>query len=193
MPQVSILIVEDERIVATDIRQRLTSVGYTVVGIASTGEEAIEMTERTSPELVLMDITLKGEMDGVQAAAAILSQRDIPILYLTAHADSGTLERVKSTGPFGYVLKPFDERDLLTTVEMALYKFSTDKKLRESERWLSTTLRSIGDAVITTRPPREDYLHESCRGEIHRLDSGRERGEGTYRSLSHRQRGNRYR
>ena len=150
MPQASILIVEDERIVATDIRQRLTSVGYTVVGIASTGDEAIEMTERTSPELVLMDITLKGEMDGVQAAATILSQRDIPILYLTAHADSGTLERVKSTGPFGYILKPFDERDLLTTVEMALYKFSTDRKLRESERWLSTTLRSIGDAVITT-------------------------------------------
>jgi two-component system, sensor histidine kinase and response regulator len=150
MTQARILIVEDERIVATDLRQRLTSVGYTVVGIASTGEEAIRMTGETVPDLVLMDITLKGEMDGVQAAAAILNRSDIPVLYLTAHADSGTLERVKTTGPFGYILKPFDERDLFTTVEMALYKFATDRKLRESERWLSTTLRSIGDAVITT-------------------------------------------
>ena len=97
-----------------------------------------------------MDITLKGEMDGVQAAVAIHARHEIPVLYLTAHADSGTLARAKVTGPFGYVLKPFDERDLLTTVEMALYKFAIDRKLRESERWLSTTLRSIGDAVITT-------------------------------------------
>ncbi len=150
MPRANILIVEDERIVATDLRQRLVSVGYTVVGIASTGEDAIRMTEETSPDLVLMDITLRGEMDGIQAAGAILGQHEIPVLYLTAHADSGTLERAKITGPFGYILKPFDERDLFTTVEMALYKFTTDRKLRESERWLSTTLRSIGDAVITT-------------------------------------------
>jgi PAS domain S-box-containing protein len=150
MAQARILIVEDERIVALDLRQRLTSVGYNVVGIAATGEEAIRLTGETSPDLVLMDITLQGEMDGVQAAAAILGESEIPVLYLTAHADSSTLERVKTTGPFGYVLKPFDERDLFTTVEMALYKFATDRKLRESERWLSTTLRSIGDAVITT-------------------------------------------
>ncbi len=150
MPQASILIVEDERIVATDLRGRLTSFGYTVVGMASTGEEAIRMTEERSPDLVLMDITLKGEMDGIQAAGTILERHEIPVLYLTAHADSGTLARAKVTGPFGYILKPFDERDLLTTVEMALYKFALDRKLRESERWLSTTLRSIGDAVITT-------------------------------------------
>jgi two-component system, sensor histidine kinase and response regulator len=150
MAKASILIVEDERIVAADLRLRLISFGYTVVGIASTGEEAIALTRKALPDIVLMDITLKEGMDGVQAATAILEEHDLPIVYLTAHADSGTLERVKTTGPFGYILKPFDERDLLTTVEMALYKFATDRKLRESERWLATTLRSIGDAVITT-------------------------------------------
>jgi CheY-like chemotaxis protein len=106
MTQARILIVEDERIVATDLRQRLTSVGYTVVGMAATGDEAIRMVEETSPDLVLMDITLKGDMDGVQAATAILGRCEIPVLYLTANADSGTLERAKTTGPFGYILKP---------------------------------------------------------------------------------------
>ena len=102
------------------------------------------------PDLVLMDITLKGAMDGVEAAKAIGRSSDIPVIFMTAHSDDVTLQRAKMTGPFGYILKPLEERELHTTIEMALYKSVTDRRLRENERWLSTTLGSIEDAVITT-------------------------------------------
>jgi len=150
MAQTKILVVEDEKIVAADLQQRLSGFGYDVVGLASTGEAAITAARELSPELILMDITLKGGMDGIQTADTIRKEKDIPVVYVTAHADSKTLERAKITGPFGYVLKPFEERDLYTTIEMAVYKHSTDWKLHESERLLSTTLRSIADGVITT-------------------------------------------
>ncbi|HUL62357.1 MAG TPA: DUF835 domain-containing protein [Methanocella sp.] len=147
---VRILVVEDEHIVAMDLMGRLKNLGYEVPGSASSGEEAIEKAGRLRPDLVLMDIYLNGEMDGVQAAGQIRARYDIPIIYLTAYADSNTLQRAKVTEPFGYVLKPFEERELLTTIEMALYKYRIEQRLKDSERWLATTLKSIGDGVVAT-------------------------------------------
>jgi CheY-like chemotaxis protein len=145
-----ILVVEDESVVALDIQGRLTRLGYAVTDLATYGEEAIQKAEELRPDLVLMDIRLKGEIDGVQAAECIRSRLGIPVVYLTAYTDEATLQRARITEPFGYLLKPFKERELHTTVEMALYKHKMERRLRESERWLATTLNSIGDAVIAT-------------------------------------------
>ncbi|MFO7445618.1 MAG: PAS domain S-box protein [Ignavibacteriaceae bacterium] len=145
---VTILIVEDERIVAIDIGASLKSLGYRVVGIASTGEEAINLAEQKMPDLILMDIRIKGEMDGIETARKINSFADIPVIYLTAFADNDTLERAKTTEPFGYLLKPYDKKGLHTTIEMALYKHRMEKRVKESERWLATTLNSMGDAMV---------------------------------------------
>ncbi len=150
MANIKVLVVEDEKIVAKDIQYRVKSLGYDVCGIASTGAEAVESAETYRPDLVLMDIQLKGDLDGVQAADRIRSFLDIPIIYLTAYNDKVTLDRAKQTNPFGYILKPFEDRDLFTGIEMALNKHRIDKSIRESEKWLSTVLQSIGDAVITT-------------------------------------------
>jgi PAS domain S-box-containing protein len=147
---VKILVVEDEHIVAMDLMSRLRNLGYEVPDSASSGEEAIEKAGKWRPDLVLMDIFLNGEMDGIQAAGQIRSRYNIPIIYLTAYADSNTLQRAKVTEPFGYVLKPFEERELLTTIEMALYKYRIEQRLKDSERWLATTLKSIGDGVVAT-------------------------------------------
>ena len=150
MAHARILVVEDERIVAKDIEKRLKDLGYRVTGLASSGEKTLEKLNESLPDLVLMDIRLKGEMDGIETAEMVRGLFDIPVVYLTAYADEATLERAKVTEPFGYILKPFNERDLHSTIEMALYKHKIDRKLMENQEWLSTTLRSIGDGVITT-------------------------------------------
>ncbi|HEY9669784.1 MAG TPA: ATP-binding protein [Coleofasciculaceae cyanobacterium] len=145
-----ILIVEDESIVAFNIQHRLEGIGYTVVAVVSSGEAAIQSVSETHPDLVLMDIKLKGEVDGIVAAEQIRRQFQVPVVYLTAYTDEETLNRAKVTEPYGYILKPFEARDLGTTIEMALYKHFIEQQLREREQWLATTLKSIGDAVITT-------------------------------------------
>jgi PAS domain S-box-containing protein len=150
MPSAKILIVEDERIVAADLQGRLERIGYDVLDVISSGAEAVKYAIAHRPDLVLMDITLRGGMDGVAAAEEMRGQIDVTVVYLTAHSDEATLQRAKITDPFGYVLKPFDERELLKTIEMALYKSATDKRLREHQHWLSTTLQTIADAVVTT-------------------------------------------
>lgn len=150
MPETKILIVEDEAIVAEDIRNSLQSLGYTISAVVSSGEEAITKIEEDAPDLVLMDIVLKGDMDGIEAAGQIHSRFNIPVVYLTAFTDKKTIERAKLTEPFGYIVKPFEDRELHSTVEMALYKHKMESKLKENESWLSTILRSIGDAVVVT-------------------------------------------
>ena len=150
MTSARILIVEDEGIVAKDIQNRLEDLGHTVIDIASSGEEAIQKTEATQPDLVLMDIVLKGDMDGVKAAEQIRKRFDVPVVYLTAYANEKTFERAVITEPHGYIVKPFRDIELLTTINMALHKHKTERKLKESQRWFATTLKSIGDAVITT-------------------------------------------
>ena len=150
MPDARILIVEDEGILALDVQQRLTSLGYPVPDIASTGEEAVKKAEEDRPDLILMDIMLPGEIDGVTAAERIRARFDIPVIYITAYADEDTLQRAKITEPYGYIVKPFKERELHIAIDMALYKSKMERKLRESEKRWATTLKSIGDAVIAT-------------------------------------------
>lgn len=146
----SILIVEDEIIVAKDIQNRLKKFGYHVSAITSTGEKAIKKVAENKPDLVLMDIRLKGNIDGIEAAQEIYNNFHIPIIYLTALADDSTLQRVKATNPYGYIIKPFKEKELKTIIEITLARHRTEKKLQQSEQWLATVLKSIGDAVIAS-------------------------------------------
>ncbi len=128
-----VMVVEDELIVAEDLTHWLTSLGYTVGARAANGQDAVQRCEATRPDLVLMDILLPGEMDGIQAAEIIRQRFDIPVVYITASSDDATLSRAKVTEPFGYILKPFDERGLYSTIEMALYKHQSEKRIRNSE------------------------------------------------------------
>jgi signal transduction histidine kinase len=151
MDGVSILVVEDERLVALDIQAILESRGYIVPGIASAGEEAVEMACETRPDLILMDIRLRGQMDGVQAAEEIRTRFDIPVVYLTAYADEATLERAKITEPFGYLLKPFEDRELCSTIEMACYKHQMERKLRqmyEAEQRARQTAETLSRRLV---------------------------------------------
>ena len=150
MSKATILIVEDEAIVAADLAGKLGQLGYAVCGTTARGEEAIAHMRGHRPDLVLMDIRLAGAMDGVAAAEHIRREFDVPVIYLTAHSDRATVQRAKLTEPFGYILKPFEELDLQTHIEMGLYKHGAERKLRESEQRFATTLASIGDAVIST-------------------------------------------
>lgn len=150
MNKTKILVVEDESIVARDIRNMLLGLGYEVTGIVSGAKVAIQKAEETRPDLVLMDVMLQGEITGVDAAEHIYTRFSIPVVYLTAYADPSTVQRAKKTEPFGYIIKPFEERELQTTIEIALYKYKMQMKLKDRERWLSTILKSIGDGVIAT-------------------------------------------
>src|SRR5215510_5593399 len=129
MDKIRMLVVEDERIVSMDLQARLKTMGYAVAGAAVSGEEAIQKAETLRPDMVLMDIMLDGALDGIQAAEIIRSRYAIPVIYLTAYADPATLERAKITEPFGYILKPFEERELHGHIEIALYKHRMEKKL----------------------------------------------------------------
>lgn len=131
MSNINILVVEDENIVAKDIQNSLMRLGYNVVGISSTGENAIELVKDHKPDLVLMDIMLKGQMSGIDAADVIRNEFSIPVIFLTAYADENTLTKAKITEPYGYIIKPFKEIDLHTSIEMALYKHSKTMELKK--------------------------------------------------------------
>lgn len=154
MGKPQILIVEDERIVAISIQNMLNRLGYGVSGVTSSGKDAIKIADEKKPDLVLMDIMLNGDMDGIKVAKKIHDHFNIPVIFLTAYADEETLQQAKITEPFGYILKPFDERELRSNIEMALYKNKMEKKSKEREKWLSTVLNSINDAVIATDKER---------------------------------------
>ena len=145
--QVRILVVEDETIVALDLKNSLKMLGYDVVGTACSGEEAIAKADQTRPDLVLMDIILKGKMDGVQAADSIRATLNIPVIFLTACADERTLQRAKVTEAFGYLLKPFEERELHGHIEIALYKHHMERALRESEERYSLATLGANDGL----------------------------------------------
>lgn len=136
MARTNVLVVEDESIVSKDIQQSLKKLGYNVVGAAATGEKAIELARETQPDIVLMDIMLKGDMNGIEAADQIREEIDIPVIYLTAYADEGTLARAKVTEPSGYIIKPFKEIDIHTSIEMAIYKHKRERAVRKERDML---------------------------------------------------------
>jgi len=143
-----ILVVEDERIVAEDIKQTLEEFGYVVPAVASTGAEAIAGVRQHRPDACLMDIRIKGAIDGIRTASEVMGTYGIPVVFLTAYADEATLERVKATGPYGYLVKPFSGRELQAALEAALARHGMERKLAASERRWRTVLQSIGDAVV---------------------------------------------
>ncbi|WP_052402942.1 hybrid sensor histidine kinase/response regulator [Methanococcoides methylutens] len=148
MTRQKILVIEDELITALDIKNTLEYFGYSVPFTFASGEEAIEKIEEICPDLVLMDIMLDGDMDGVQVAEHIQTRYDIPVVYLTAYADDNTLQRAKITGPFGYILKPFEEKELYTIIEIALYRHEMENKLKEREEKYSALVENGNDGII---------------------------------------------
>ncbi len=150
MPNSKILIVEDEGIVAMDIRRQLEDFGYEVVATAFSGGQAITLANEHKPDLVLMDIVLKGDMDGIGAAHAISESLRTPVIFLTAYSDPATLRRAQATGAYGYLIKPFRPDELHASIEVALYKHQLEQKLKDSEQWFAKTLHCISDAVIAT-------------------------------------------
>lgn len=136
MSDYKVLIVEDELLVATDIEESLEILGYKVIGSVATGKDAIKKVDEQLPDIILMDIMLKGDMTGIDAANAIRLNHDVPIIYLTANADMATIEKAKVSLPYGYIIKPFTEKDLQTTIEIAKFKFNNDIKFKmESDQY----------------------------------------------------------
>jgi two-component system, cell cycle sensor histidine kinase and response regulator CckA len=146
-----ILLVEDEKVVAADIEECIKGLGYEVAGSAASGAEALRLAKEAQPDLVLLDIKLKGDLDGIDVAGALHERLKIPVVYLTAFADAEILERARKTAPSGYVLKPFDDRSLRAAIEIAFDRHRRERELIEGEQRLATAVRSIDEAVIVTQ------------------------------------------
>ena len=157
------MVVEDEQIVAEDLQQLLAGMGYDVVGTAPSGEAAVRLARRTLPDLIMMDISLGGSMDGTEAAAKIMEFHDVPVIYLTAFADAAIIERAKVTRPYGYILKPYQEREIKTAIEIAVYTHDLNKKLVESEeRYRGFVQNFLGIAYRR----RADFAPEFFQGAV---------------------------
>ena len=150
MKNVRVLIVEDDSSSAYTIRRMLADEGHVVVGEATSGKEAIALALSESPDIVLMDIGIEGELDGVETALEIQKTNNVPIVYLTGHSEPETVERAKRSNSFAFVLKPFTKRELAVSIELALFKSENDRKLKESEYRLSNILRNISSGIIST-------------------------------------------
>lgn len=157
----NILIVEDEAITALDIKRKLEYWGYNVLEIAHKGSDAIEFALKLKPDLILMDIILRGELDGIETAGEIKKKCDIPVIYLTAHSEEKIMERAKYTEPYGYLIKPIDDKELFFALESAIYKFKADAKLKKVNR----ALRMISDCnqSIVRIKDKNELLNEICR------------------------------
>lgn len=150
MKPTRILVVEDEIIIAKNIELKLRNYGYEPIGICSTGQYAIEQAANQKPDLILMDISIKGDLDGIETAEVIQSKQSVPVIYLTALADDKTFQKAKISQPFAYLIKPFNDRELHVAIEIALYKHQTEREIIEQRQWLSATLNGIAEAVIAT-------------------------------------------
>lgn len=150
MPPTGILIAEDEKSVAHELKRRLEGLGYKVAGIINSGEDAIQATEKLQPELVLMNVRYQGTRGGIKTGSLIHTLHNTPVVYLVDYSSQATIRRAGATGPFGYIFRPFDEKHIFATIEIALIRHKMEKKLHQSRQWLNTTLTSIGDGVIAT-------------------------------------------
>lgn len=153
MTEYTITIVEDNRIVAEDIKAMLENMGYRIDSSFGSGDEVIDHLQHAHPDLILMDIHLKGETNGIDTANIISRNFGIPIIYITAYADQETLNRAKQAGPYGYIVKPIQQENLRSSIEIALHKHSLEKKLRDQELWYKSILTNIGDGVIVSDAP----------------------------------------
>ena len=144
-----VFIVEDEVLVARDIKSRLEKLGYQVIGTAARGDDAVSRVLSERPDLILMDVNLKGDMDGIEAADRIRAEADLPIIFCTEYSNDETLARAKVTVPYGYVLKPFDNRELEITIEIALHKHQMEVALKAAGVRLEATLQNLDDGVLT--------------------------------------------
>lgn len=164
MSKINILVVEDESIVSKDIQNSLKKLGYNVVGSSATGEKAIELAKSEKPDVVLMDIMLKGEMNGIEAASIIKENQSIPILFLTAYADELTLSKAKLIQPYGYILKPFKEIDLHTTIEMAFYKHSKEQEIIKE--------RDLYYSIIENKEETKDFIFVKSNSKLIKIKTG---------------------
>jgi PAS domain S-box-containing protein len=181
--QAKIMIVEDEPVVAKYIKMHLLKNGYNVTAMESKGEDAVRQAEELLPDLVLMDINLAGAMDGIQAAEKIHARFNIPLIYLTAFADDEILERCRITEPFGYLVKPFEPRALLSTIEIALYKHQLEKQLKESESRFRTLAESAPVGIFQTDLSGNCIYVNGKWCEISGLSSAEAMGRGWARGL----------
>ena len=157
MPKPKVLVVEDEGIIAADIQTTLKNLGYEISGVVDSGEDAIKTAGEKLPDLILMDILLRGNVDGIDAAKAILDKFRIPVIYLSAHEDDKTIERTRDTHPYGFVLKPFSERDLNATLKMALFQYNAERKLQESEERYFRLTENARDVIYRMSLPDGKY------------------------------------
>jgi signal transduction histidine kinase len=171
-----VLIVEDERVVATHVERSLQDAGYVVTGIAASAAEAKSSVQRAPPDVALVDIRLRGHSEGFEIAERLRVESDVPVVYMTAHTDDETLQRAARTGAYGYVVKPFTIGEVKSALQVALYKHRMDQHLAERERWFSTTLRAIGDGVVACDEARRvTFLNEAAERMLS-CDEGAARG-----------------
>lgn len=161
MAQATILVVEDEGIVAMDLQQRLSAMGYSVPALAASREEALRKAAEVRPDLVLMDIRLKGYVDGVEVAGKIREMLDVPHVFLTAYSDPATLARAKVTEPLGYIVKPFDDETLRRTIEMALYRRDKERQLKRCDACLKATFLCVSEGLIAADENSRIFLMNS--------------------------------
>lgn len=161
MSKINVLVVEDESIVSKDIQHSLKKLGYNIVGASATGEKAIELAVSENPDVILMDIMLKGEMNGIEAADAIKKKFSVPIIFLTAYADELTLSKAKITQPYGYILKPFKEIDLHTTIEMAIYKHGKEQELVKE--------RDLLFSIVENKEETRDFIFVKSNNKLVKL------------------------
>ncbi|MDK1023573.1 MAG: EAL domain-containing protein [Gammaproteobacteria bacterium] len=177
MAKTSLMIVEDEVLVARDIKSRLERMGYEVIGTATKGLQAVDMAINLRPDLILMDINLRGDMDGITAAMTIHETYDVPVIFCTAYSNKAILDRAKISEPYGYVLKPFDNRELEINIEIALYKHKIEKDLRVTRQQFKVTLTNISDGVVATDATGKVFLVNPVAETLTGLPSTHARGQ----------------
>lgn len=150
MPSVSILIVEEDASIARELAKHLEGLGYRIVGVVHSSQDALQMIEPFKPSIILMNVRLKGRLEGIKTGNLIHQRHDLPVIYVIDQSSQATIRRAAATSPFGYIFRPFDQKQVLATIETALIRHQLEKKLQQSRQWLNTTLTSIADGVLAT-------------------------------------------
>lgn len=163
MSKINVLVVEDESIVSKDIQHSLKKLGYNVIGAASNGKRALEIFTEEMPDIVLMDIMLKGDMNGIEVAEIVKKQYNIPVIFLTAYADESTLGKAKITEPYGYIIKPFKEIDLHTAIEMAIYKHQKATELEKE--------RDLLFSIVENKDEKDGFIFVKSNSKLVKLNT----------------------